>query len=143
MDHELGQQRVVLGGQVEIGLHPGIHPDARPIGHAPSADPAGPRAEGLPRILGIQAHLNGVTAPLGFQHLRGEALAGCRPQLPGNQVHPGHQLGDAMLDLKPGVHLKEPVLPISVKEELDSRRAVKRHRLRDAARVGRHALAYL
>ena len=54
----------------------------------------------------------------------GQALAGRHPDLPGHQVEAGHQLGDAVLDLEPRVHLEEVVAAIGVEQELDRRRVV-------------------
>jgi hypothetical protein len=55
---------------------------------------------------------------------RGKRFAGGHANLPGDEVEPGNELRHAMLDLEPGVHLQEEVVPIRVEEELDGGRIV-------------------
>ena len=47
-----------------------------------------------------------------------QRLAGRDPDLLGDEVEPGHHLGDRVLDLEPGVHLEEEEVAVLV-EELD------------------------
>src|SRR5215472_19340811 len=47
-----------------------------------------------------------------------QCLAGRDPQLPFDEVEPGHHLGDRMLDLQPGVHLDE-IKALAVGDELN------------------------
>ena len=49
--------------------------------------------------------------------LEPERLPGRNPQLVLDEVAPGHQLGDRMLDLQPGVHLEEDGFAAVVDEE--------------------------
>ena len=69
------------------------------------------------------------------QHLGRQGLPSRDPQLPGHEVEAGDELGDAMLDLEPGVHLQEPPPLGLVDEKLDRRRAVKCDGLRDPSRI--------
>ena len=61
------------------------------------------------------------------------------PQLPRHEVDAGDQLGHAMLDLQPGVHLQEVVAAVGSQEELDGRRVVEVDRARDGPRGLEHA----
>ena len=54
----------------------------------------------------------------------GDRLAGRHPDLPCDEVEAGHQLGDPVLHLEPGVHLEEVVVALGVEQELDRRGAV-------------------
>src|SRR5690606_16578027 len=52
-------------------------------------------------------------------HLRRERLAGGDPKLCLDQIEPGHELRDGMLDLKPSIHLQEERIAARIDEELD------------------------
>lgn len=109
---DLGQQWVVVGGDLAAGFNPRVHPDAvggrvEGVGHG-----SGAWLEVAGRILRVEAGLDGVAGhrdavrPAG-QHgfYLGAALG--QPQHPFHQVHAGDGLGDGVLDLEPGIDFKE------------------------------------
>ena len=59
-----------------------------------------------------------------LEHRRREPLARGDAELPRDQVEAGHQLGHAVLDLEPGVHLQEVVVAGGIEQELDGRGVV-------------------
>ena len=116
----LGEQRVVERGHREplgdAGLDAQIVPRHRPH-HA--GERAGLGGEALGRILGVDARLDGVALARGLEHGAREPLAGGDADLLLDQIDPGAHLGDAVLDLEPGVHLEEPQLAVGAGHELD------------------------
>ena len=70
------------------------------------------------RVLGVDPHLDGVAVAPDVVLAEAERLTRRHPQLPLDQIEPGHQLGDRVLDLESGVHLEEEELAVLV-EELD------------------------
>ena len=76
------------------------------------SDPARPGREVAGRVLGRQPDLDRVAdrlgrAVCGGQRAGRQRLAGGQPELLVDDVEPGDQLGDAVLDLEPGVDLEE------------------------------------
>ena len=135
-DHQLGEQRVVVLADDAPLLDPGVDANARAGGHPPAGDAAGRRSEVQRRMLGAEAHLDGVAlrrgSPLGRgQSALGERLAGRDPQLLVDQVDVGHELGHAVLHLEPGVDLEEPELAVRREQELRRGRVAQPDRLRD------------
>ena len=59
------------------------------------------------RVLGVDPGLDRVPGQAHGVLRDGQRLAGGDPQLPLDEVQPGDQLGDRVLDLQPGVHLHE------------------------------------
>ena len=70
------------------------------------------------RVLGVDAHLDGVAVALDVVLPEGQLLTRGDADLPRHQVEPGHQLGHRVLHLQPGVHLQEVELAV-LEEELD------------------------
>ena len=72
------------------------------------------------RVLGVDAHLDGVTAALRQDLVLGhrQRFAGRDADLPLDEVDAGDHLGDRVLDLQAGVHLEEEELAVLV-DELD------------------------
>ena len=54
-------------------------------------------------------------------HLRAQRLARRDAELLPDDIHAGHHLGDAVLNLESRVHLEEPEVPVRVVEELAGR----------------------
>ena len=98
--HDLGQHRVVEGGDGRAGLVPRVDADPFPCWDLEEAEHAGLRLVVGDRVLGVQPHLDRMTG----------RLTGCcgLAELHRHQVDAPHQLGDRVLDLEPGVHLQEP-----------------------------------
>ena len=117
---QLGQHRVVEARDDRAVLDAAVDADAGAGRHGVPGH--GPRLgqEARGGILGVQPHLDGV-ARLGQLVLGArQRLAGGHLQLPGDQVLPGDQLGDRVLDLQPRVHLEEEELAgVGVDDELD------------------------
>ncbi len=85
---------------------PGPRRDAQP------ADRARRREEALGRVLGVDPDLDRVAAPLDRVLRERQRLAVRDPDLLGDEVERRHHLGDAVLDLQPGVHLEEVELAV-------------------------------
>ena len=119
---DLGDHRVEVGRDRVAFADPGVDPDAGARGQHQPGDPAGRRGEVAVRVLGVEPRLDrvpGLARPGPLQ-----AAARRHVQLQPDQVRPGGQLGDRVLDLEPRVDLQEgkPLLA-RVIEELDGRRA--------------------
>ena len=61
----------------------------------------------VPRVLGVEARLDGVAVAADVGLAEAERLAGGDAQLVGDEVAAGDELGDRMLDLEPRVELQE------------------------------------
>ena len=105
--HELGHQRVVGGAHDAAGLDGAVGAQSRPLGPAHVADRARRGPVVLPGPLGAQAHLHGVPVRRHRGLAEREGQPGGHRQLQAHEVEPGHQLGHAVLDLQPRVHLEE------------------------------------
>ena len=115
---DLGEHRVEPAGDLVAARHAGVDADPRPGRPAQLLDPPGRRQEPALRILGVQADLDRM-ARCRYVGLREpERLPGGDPQLVLDEVAPGHQLGDRMLDLEARVHLEEDGFAAVVDEEL-------------------------
>ena len=110
--HHLGQHRVVVGADLVAGHEPGVEPDpgAREraerdvVRHLEAGEPAALRLPVAGRVLGVEPDLDRVPGRLrGRRH----AAALGHQQLLLHEVETGHQLGDRVLDLQPGVGLEE------------------------------------
>ena len=116
--HQLGHQRVVGGADHAAVLDAAVDPQAGALGPAHVLSRARRRAVVLAGPLGAQAHLDRVPAGGDLVLAEGERAARCHRQLQPHQVEAGDQLGDAVLDLQPGVHLQEGEV-VAVDQELD------------------------
>jgi hypothetical protein len=96
---ELGEQRVVVWGDLVAGVEVRVHPDARPAWRVVELDRPRLRQEVAPGVLGVDPELDRV--PVGCQSLIRDlqALAGGHLELFRHQVHPAHHLGNRVLDL--------------------------------------------
>ena len=63
-------------------------------------------------VLGVEAHLDGVPGDRGVEDLGRKRHAVGHEQLQADEVEPGDQLGDGVLDLEAGVHLQEGEAPV-------------------------------
>src|ERR1019366_5144837 len=113
-DDQLGDHRVVAGGDHPRSGERRIDPDPRTGGLVVAGDPARRGHEAVAVVLGIDPAFDGMTP--GHQVLLAEleVLAGRDPQLFGDKVHGVHGLRDGMLDLQPRVHLQEEELTLGV-----------------------------
>ena len=93
-------------------------------------------------ILGVQAHLERVAAPLGPARPR-QPLAGRRSELLADDVDSGHELGDGVLDLQARVQLDEVEGPVRPEQELEGAGVAVADRVAGALGRGLHLLAPL
>ena len=111
-DDELGDHRVVGRADLPAGGDAGVHAHTRAGRLAVLADAPGGGGEVTGGVLGVDAALDRVTPEhdvvLGERQgiARGDADALL------HDVDAGDHLGDAVLDLHPGVHLQEEVLAV-------------------------------
>ncbi len=94
-------------------------------------------------VLGVQARLDCMPGHLRGLRLVRERLARRDPQLELHQVQAGDELGDGVLDLEPGVDLKEVEAAAAVQHELDGARAGVADRLAGRHGSGAELLAQL
>src|SRR4029450_7553450 len=100
-------------------LDPGVDPGAPTVWPAQHLDPPDRGQEAVLRVLGVEPDLDGVSGSLVRGRLvEPEGLAGRDPELVGDEVASGHELGHGVLDLEAGVHLEEGRLATVVDEEL-------------------------
>ena len=119
VDDQLGDHRVVEVADLVACLDAGVDPNPRAGRLAIRGDPARRRQEPARDVLGIDPALDGVPAEgdVGLRH--GERLTGRDENLLADQVEPGDELRDGVLDLDPGVHLHEEVLAVAGQQALD------------------------
>ena len=111
MADQLGQHGIKKGRHFDAALNPVI--DAPPLavggGEDHLAQESGAGLELAGRILGIEAHLNGVAAGLqrGGQGRQIGQGTGAQLYHPAHQIHAVDLLGDAVLHLQPGIDLQK------------------------------------
>ena len=115
---DLGQHRVEAARDLVPVRDAGVDPDAVAARPAEVLEPSGRRQEPVLGILGVQPDLDGVADDGDVGLVEPERLAGRDAQLVGDEVPPGDELGDGMLDLEPRVHLEERDGAALVDEEL-------------------------
>ncbi len=116
---ELGHEVVVVLADGVARFVAGVEAHAGPTGRPERGDGAGGGDEATTGgVLGVDADLDGVAVALHLVLGEAQRLARGHPQLPLDEVEPGDQLGDGVLDLETGVHLQEVELAPFV-EELD------------------------
>jgi len=115
---DFGDHRVELRGDLVAFCHTGVDPDSGARRQPQRGYPARCGSEAVLRILGVEPCLDRV--PVGGRRLPGERLAARDVQLHLDQVKPGGQFRDRVLDLQPGVDLDEHELHgHRVEQELD------------------------
>ena len=136
VDHDLGDEVVVLGGHLIPSLESRIDADARPTRHGPARQPAGRRSEVPAGIFGADANLDrvatGVGRPSRGPHCRrGQWPSGGQLELLSDDVQAGDQFRDPVLDLKAGVDLQEEERSVRATQELCRCRVLESGRTRD------------
>jgi hypothetical protein len=106
VDDQLGQHRVVEPADRAAVLDPGVDADAVADRGGEPGDRAGLRQAG-DRVLGVEADLDRVPVRSHVVLREGQRLTRRDPQLQLDEVEPGDELRDGVLDLQPGVHLQE------------------------------------
>ena len=104
-DDELGDEGVERARDGLALLVAAVEPDARALRRVPLGQRAGRRHEVGAAVLGVDAELDGVAADL--RVVVAELLARGDAEHLADQVDAGDLLGDAVLDLEPGVDLEE------------------------------------
>ena len=125
---QLAQHRIIKRRDRSAALNPGFDP--RICGKMRLGQSARGRAEIERRVFGIEPRLHRPAFGSGSRRIKERGVARRAAHHPFDQINAGHFLGNAVLHLQPGVHLKEePVLPRRIIEELDrARRAIVRRR---------------
>ena len=91
----------------EPSTYAGVDPHAGALGHTEAVQRAGGGQEAGRHVLGVEPGLDGVAGEGGAHRLRGQRPPGGDLQLEIDQIEPGDQLGDRVLDLQAGVDLEE------------------------------------
>src|SRR5262245_4851794 len=146
MRHELGDHRVIVERDLAAFVDAGVvaHRHAahglllrRPI----TCQPARRRQEIAVWIFRIDAAFHGPSVEFHIALLDRQLLAGGNPDHLLDQIDPGHQLGDRMLDLQPRIHFKEIEAPVLSGDKLNRAGTVVTDRLRQRDRLLSHFLA--
>ena len=115
--HQLGHQIVVVLADRVTSSVTGVEPDAGSTGGDELGDRARRRGERTTgRVLGVDAHLDGVSIAGHIVLAEAQWLTRCHPKLPLHQVEPGDQFGDRVFHLEPGVHLQEEEFSVLIEE---------------------------
>src|SRR6266702_687278 len=91
-------------------------PRPRPVRRVPAGEGTGGGQEVAPRVLGVDAELDRVSAR--YRVGIADRLAVGDPQLFEDEVDAEHLLGDRVLALEPGVDFEEGDLPVGAHQEL-------------------------
>src|SRR6202162_6095088 len=113
---ELGHERVVVGRHVRPRSEARIDANPGTGRRHPAADPLGIGHEPSQRILGVDAHLDGVSSPAHIALREAQLQPGRDADLLFDDVDARHRLRDGMLDLEPGVDLEEVELSVAEDE---------------------------
>ena len=114
----LPEKGVVVGGNLVARVHVRVHSNAGPARGEVGVDLTALRPEILAGILGQDPELDGVAARDDVGLGEAEGLAGRDPDLQGDEVDAGAELGDGMLHLDAAVDLDEVGVALGVDEEL-------------------------
>src|SRR5580700_2014748 len=118
-DDEFRYQRVVVDADLGAFEDPGVEAYAFPARWLVPHE-AADRGQKIPRrVLGIDPRLDGPAGELHILLGEGERLAGRYRDHQLDEIEPGHQLGDRVLDLKPRVHFEKIEIALLVDDELD------------------------
>jgi hypothetical protein len=133
MGDQLGDHRVIPGGDLVTLADPRIHPHGAALesggrGKGEVGEPAGRRQEAALGILGIEPGLDGMAVDPQVALGEGQGFAGRDAQLQFDEIKAGDRLGNRMFDLQARVHLHEPETVLAqragaVGDELDRARA--------------------
>ena len=104
---DLREHRIVVRADDRPLLHAGIDADAVALRERRRPEAAGRRPEIGGRVLGIEPHLDGVAGERDLLLAERQRLARRDPELPFDEVEPGHRLRHRVLDLQARVHLHE------------------------------------
>ena len=144
LSDDLGEHRVVVRRDHRSGLHTGVDPEPLVGLEALESPRIGEVA--ARGILGVEAHLDGVTAGCDLRLRARQHLAARHADLPLHQVQAGDHLGHRMLYLKACVHLQEVELlriALSSDDELHRAGADVANALRKRYRSGVHRVSEL
>ena len=117
-DDQLADQGVVEGRDLVAGVDVAVDPHPGPAGGKPAGDLARRRSEVVARILGIDPALDRMAGEADLVLAHRDRFTAGDAQLLGDQVDPGHHLGDRVFDLNAGVHLHEVEAAAAIHQEL-------------------------
>ncbi len=141
VDGQFGDHRVVVDGDLGAFIDPVIDPHAvagwRQITH----QPAGRRQEAACRILGINAGFDRPAVEPDILLGKRQLFARGNAQHQLDEIEPGHQFGDRMLDLQPCVHLEEVEISPAIDDKLHGPGRAVSDSLRQCHRLPSHRLA--
>ena len=144
MHDELGDHRVVEHRDLAAFIHAGVDAHAVAFGRRLELDQAaGRRQEAAERVFGVDAafHRPAVDADVGLGQRQLLAVGDADHLL--DEVQPGDELGDRVLDLQAGVHLEEvELLGRAADHELDRAGRLVVHRARQGHGLLAHGLAH-
>src|SRR5918996_2422822 len=115
---ELGEQAVVVGWNLVAGVEVRVDAHARATGQGELLDAPGLRRKVVARVLGIDAVLDGMATEAHVLLPDAQRRPRRDPDLLGDEIDAGDELGDRVLDLYPAVDLDEVEVPRSVEQEL-------------------------
>ena len=107
---ELRHQRVVEAGDLAALDDARVHAHAGPGGLPVARERPWRRQEAVRRVLGVDPALDRVPAEVEVLLAKARRLARRDEDLLADEVDPGDELGDGVLDLDARVHLEEPVV---------------------------------
>ena len=116
---ELGDHRVVVAGNGVAGVGVAVEAHAASAGCVVHLDLAGAGPEIVPRILGVDAALDGMAGGLDVALRQFQRLAHRDENLLLHQIDAGDLLGDGVLDLDALVDLEEVEFALVIDDELD------------------------
>ena len=119
---ELGDERVVIGGNYGVGVHCGVNANAWAAGDAEGGDASGRWNEGI-GVLCIDAAFDGVAAKIEMADDVANFLAGGDADLRFHEIDARDHFGDGMLDLDARVHLDKVQIAGFFAEKFDGARA--------------------
>ena len=65
-------------------------------------------------IFGIDPAFDGVTLNMDVVLTKGQRQAGSNPDLPFDNIHPGHHFGNRMFNLQPGIHFHKIEMTLGI-----------------------------
>ncbi len=120
--HQFGDQRVIGRQDRRAHFHRAVNPDPGAAWFSVGGERAGAGSKPAPGVLGVDPALDRVPSWTRIRRVKREGIAGCDPNLLLDQVDPGHGLRHRVLNLDPGVHLKEVKRAVRIQQKLDGAR---------------------
>src|SRR5439155_14818613 len=142
-DDQFRDQGVVIRSDRRPIFDERVDADAGPERRPEPLDAPGRRSEAARRVLGVDPQLDRVAAARSGAAAVPKRFARCDPDLLADEVEPGDELGDRMLDLEACVQLDEGERAVRPDEELEGAGVAVADVPRGALGRGLHRLALL